>query len=77
MQGVKTNPSILKNRQVALILISLLLLSSSSNTALADSGSDTARGSAKDPLLGISVDINEKVMMSDESLQAVFSLSGL
>ena len=77
MQGAKTNPSILKNRQVALILISLLLLSSSSNTALADSGSDTARGSAKDPLLGISVDINEKVMMSDESLQAVFSLSGL
>ncbi len=77
MQGAKSNPSILKNRQVALILISLLLLSSSSNTALADSGSDTARGSAKDPLLGISVDINEKVMMSDESLQAVFSLSGL
>ena len=52
-------------------------LNDPSEFVLADSGSDTARGSAKDPLLGISVDINEKVMMSDESLQAVFSLSGL
>jgi len=69
--------SIMKNQQVALILISLLLLSSSSNAALADSGNESARGSAKDPTLHISVDISEKVMMSDQSLQAVFSLVGL
>ena len=67
--------SIMKNQQVALILISLLLLSTSSNAALADS--ESTRGSAKDPALDISIDINEKVMMSDESLQVVFSLVGL
>ncbi len=53
----------------ALLLVSILLLSSAGNAALA--------ASSKDVDLEISIDINDRILMSDESLQAVFSLAGL
>lgn len=53
----------------ALLLVSILLISSAGNAALA--------ASSKDADLSINIDISERVLMSDESLQAVFSLGGL
>jgi len=56
-------------RGSALLLVSILLISSAGNPALA--------ASSKDADLTINIDISKRVLMSDESLQAVFSLTGL
>ena len=53
-----------------LILVSLLLISSAGSLA---SGS----ASTKDGDLTLNVDLNDRILMSDESFQAVFSASGL
>ena len=79
MQVAKIQPavSIMHRRRSAfmdtrgsvLLLVSILLISSAGNAALA--------ASSKDADLTINIDISKRVLMSDESLQAVFSLGGL
>jgi len=57
-------------RLSSLILVSLLLISSAGSLASGSAG-------AKDADLTLNVNLNDRILMSDESFQAVFSASGL